>query len=95
MFYQIIQLIDLQHLSNSVKEMYHSGTEDQRELVEEFMSRGNSRIYITRKDNPHYLLLHTPVNEPEVGVHLNRGRHVEDVGFGSVVQEAPESEVGG
>lgn len=43
-------------LSKFVKEMFQNGTDDQKELVEEFILRGNSTIYITKKDNPHYLL---------------------------------------
>ena len=47
--YLIDKIITVQ-LASFVKEMYHSGTEDQRELVEEFMNRGHSNVYITRKD---------------------------------------------
>lgn len=43
-------------LAKSVKEMYTSGTNEEAELVDEFLNRGNSTVYITQKNNPHYLL---------------------------------------
>jgi hypothetical protein len=43
-------------LAKSVKEMYTNGTNEEAELVDEFLNRGDSTIYITQKNNPHYLL---------------------------------------
>ena len=58
-------------LAKSVKEMYTNGADEEVELVDEFLNRGNSTVYITQKNNPHCLLFSftfSPTNLFEKGI---------------------------
>jgi hypothetical protein len=43
-------------LNSSYKEMYESGTNEEKEKIEEFINSGLSSVYITEKNNPYNLL---------------------------------------
>jgi len=43
-------------LSTDIKDMYKNGTEEEQERVSDFLNKGPSTVYITKRNNPYHLL---------------------------------------
>lgn len=42
------------HLAKEFKEMYENGTEEEQEDVSDFLNKGPSTMYVTKKNNPYH-----------------------------------------
>ena len=43
-------------LSKDIKDLYKNGTEEEQERVSDFLNKGPSTVYITKRNNPYHLL---------------------------------------